>query len=69
VDGEVYFGAAVMSFLVKLTAVLVLGHIALALLVPSWYASLTQAEYTVFQDFINAIGNLWRDLFVHALGL
>jgi len=68
-DGEVYFGAAVMDLLVKLTAVLVIGHIGLALLVPAWYASLTQAEYTVFQDFINAIGNLWRDLLGHALGL
>jgi hypothetical protein len=68
-DAEVYLGAAVMAFLVKPTVVVVVGHIALAIFVPAWYASLTQAEYMVFQDFINAVGNLWRDLIGHALGL
>jgi len=69
VGADVYLGAAVMAFLVKLAVVVVVGHIALAVFAPAWYTSLTQAEYMVFQDFINGIGNLWRDLFGHMLGL
>jgi hypothetical protein len=68
-DAEVYIGAAVTSFLVKLAVVVVLGHIALALFVPAWYGSLTHGEYMVCQDFINGIANLWHQLLGQLFGV
>jgi hypothetical protein len=65
---EVYIGSGVTEILAKAGLAYVGLHIILAVLAPQYYALLTQAEFQVLLDFLNAVGKALHGLLGYVLG-
>ncbi|MGA2460318.1 MAG: hypothetical protein ABSF82_02740 [Candidatus Bathyarchaeia archaeon] len=65
---ELRVGADTTEFLAKLFAAVVVIHILAAVLYLPFYTYLTQQEWMVLSDFINAVAKALRDFFGSFLG-